>query len=364
MTTTPSFLQSNYGVQVPVYGPAKPTTPQFLQPNYGFQVPSDIRGISTEQNSTSTGGGAPAPTNNVSNPVSSGPSPEDIYKQQQVDAISNKWGSYFSSLDQMLGELPSQASTLQSTANINAGQNTSDLQASTDQQKTELARQADRVNQNQVKTLKDVSSNIRNLMQAGNTFLGAQGAGDSSAVNQYAYGLTKIGSQQRGDVQAQTQQQLGDIDARITQVGNIFTQEKQRIDSELGERMNNIATWLADQQTAIKQAKANGQLQKGTDIQSLSDNLYQMAVSKAQQYQNAYTSQQSALQTWALNNSSSLKEAQSKLASAGQFTATNPVVAPINGTPQFNSQPTSAGAYGGWSGQSLTDEQKRQLGLA
>lgn len=306
-----------------------------------------------------SGGDSPAPQ--PAQP--SGPSPEEIYKQQQISNISNKWNGYFSTLDNILGGLPGQADTLKSTANIQAGQSVNDLTASTDQSKADLYKSEDKINTNQVKSLKDISSNIRNLMQAGNTYLGAKGAGDSSAVNQYAYALTKLGSQQRGDVTAQTNDMLNDVNDRLSKVNNVYTQEKQRIDSELNIQINNIASWLATQQQAIQQAKAQGQLDKGTDIQALTENLYNIAVQKATQLQNVFQDQQAALQTWALNNSNSLKEAQSKLGSYGSFQVQAPSYGAINGTPQFGTQPTNS-FYGGGGSQSFTDEEKKALGLA
>jgi len=310
---------------------------------------------------TPTGGGTPAPTGSEPSQPS-GPSPEEIYRQQQIENISNKWSGYFSGLDQLMGGLPGQADILKSTADIQSGQQQADLLASTEEQKAALGKQTQQTQVGQVKTLKDISNNIRNLMQAGNVYLGARGAGDSSAINQYAYALTKLGSQQRGDVVTQVNQTLNDINDRLTKVGNIFTQEKNRIGSELSVQINNIATWLADQQQAIKQAKLQGELDKSTDIQALTDNLYNIAVQEATKLQNAYQEQTSALQTWALNNSTSLKEAQSKLSGYGSFQAPALSYKSISGTPQFDQSGNMAVQYGGGF-QQLTDEEKRRLGM-
>jgi len=70
------------------------------------------------------------------------------------------------------------------------------------------------VEKNQVKTLRDLSENVRNSFMAGNVYLGARGAGDSSASNQYAYALTKMGSKQRADIMNNTSGIMGDIDNR------------------------------------------------------------------------------------------------------------------------------------------------------
>jgi hypothetical protein len=313
---------------------------------------------------TGTGGGVPTTQQPIPQPQqSSGPSPEDIYRQQEISNIDNKWNSYFSGLDQLMGGLPGQADLLKESANIQAGQQVSDLTASTQENQAALGKQQVQAETGQVKTLKDISNNIRNLMQAGNTYLGSRGAGDSSAVNQYAYALTKLGSQQRGDVMTQTRQIVDNINDRLSKVGNVFTQEKNRIESELSQQVNGIAQWLSTQQEQIKQAKLQGGLDKSADIQGLTSNLYNIAVQKATQLQNAYQERMGALQTWALNNSTSLKEAQSKLQDAGSFVAPQQTYQNISGTPQIDQAGNMNVQYGGGF-QQFSDEEKRRLGLA
>jgi hypothetical protein len=358
-----------------IYGSSQ-TDPNFANyqgsQTYNFQpvassggVPVNAQGQTQIGTSGSVLGAntASTPTQQTTEPSQpSGPSAEEIYRQQQVNNISNKWDSYFGSLDNMMGQLPGQVDLLKENANIQAGQQVSDLTASTDQNKADLTKQIGQAETGQVKTLKDVSDNIRNLMQAGNTYLGSKGAGDSSAVNQYAYALTKLGSKARGDVMSQTKTIIDNINDRLAKVGNIFTQEKNRVESEKNLQMNNIAQWLVDQQRTIEQAKAQGQLDKGTDIQALTDNLYNVAVQKATQYENFYNEKIGALQEWAMNSSTSLKEAQSKMSGYADFLAPAQTYQSISGTPQV-SQPGSAGVqYGGYSG--FTDEEKRRLGIA
>ncbi len=219
--------------------------------------------------------------------------PNADYNNQMLNLIDQNQND-------LLGGLTPSYNNQINMANQWGQQSTNDLNANVQSNVGDLNKQIGTVEQGQVKSLKDVADNIRNLMQSGNTYLGARGAGDSSAVNQYAYGLTKLGSQQRGDVMAQTKDQIGKINDNIAKVNLVATQEKQKIDYEVGQKTQEIAQWFADQQTQIKSA-AN------KDKQALATNLYNQAVSQLAQLQNYAQSRQAQVESWALSNSTSAK---------------------------------------------------------
>lgn len=295
------------------------------------------------------------------NKQSSGPSYEDQMRGQ----IDSGYNNYFSELDNMLGGLDTQKQSQENIANIQSNQQISDLGASTQQNIGKLEEEKTKVMDNQVKTLKDISGNIRNLLQAGNTYLGSRGAGDSSAVNQYGYATTKLGSQQRGDVMGQTRQILSTIGSKIADVNNIFTQEKNRIQSELGVKVQEIASWFADAQNQLRQAKAQGQLNKSADLQALTTNLYNQAVQQLTNIQNQTAKRQSQLETWALNNSKSLAEAKANLSGIAQYSAPTQAYSAISGTPRFDQQGNMGVDFRGGvgTGFGLTDDQKDMLGI-
>jgi len=292
------------------------------------------------------------PTNNP--PAGpSGPSQEELHRQQMEGLIGQN------EQDLLGGLTPSYQNQL-NMANQWGQQSKSDLNTNVQSNIGDLTKQIGTTEQNQVKSLKDVADNIRNLMQAGNTYLGARGAGDSSAVNQYAYGLTKLGSQQRGDVMAQTKNEISKINDNIAKVNLVATQEKQKIDYEVGQKTQEIAQWFADQQTQIKSA-AN------KDKQALATNLYNQAVSALSQLQNYAQSRQAQIQSWALSNSTSAKEAIQKMQQYGSYQAAAPVYNPIAGgiTTDAGGNMTSAFRGGGTGGlTNLSEEQKRLLGIA
>lgn len=256
--------------------------------------------------------------------------------------------------DLMGGLMPSRDAQL-NQANMWGTQQTNDLNANVQSNVGDLNTQIGKTEQGQVKTLKDVADNIRNLMQAGNTYLGARGAGDSSAVNQYAYGLTKLGSQQRGDVMSQTKNIIADINGQIAKVNMVATQEKNRIQSEVGQKTQEIAQWFADQQTNIKSA-AN------KDKQALATNLYNQAVSQLSQLQNYAQSRQAQIESWALSNSTTAKEALAKVQQYGQFQAPGQQYSPISGNINTDAGGNMSSAFrGGGTGNATQDEYLKRL---
>lgn len=292
---------------------------------------------------------------------SSGPSYEDQMRGQ----IDSGYNSYFSELDNMLGGLDTQRQSQENIANNSFTGNVTDLGLQRDQNLGELGTQERKVEEGQVKTLKDISNNIRNLMQAGNTYLGSRGAGDSSAVNQYGYALTKLGSQQRGDVMGQTRQIMSDIGDRKSKLDNVYMQEKNRLTVEKDNAVQGIASWFADAQNQLRQAKAQGQLNKSQDLQALTTNLYNQAVQQLTNIQTQTSQKQAQLESWALNNSKSLAEAKANLAGVAQYSAPTQSYSQISGTPQFDQQGNMGVDFRGGvgTGFGLTEDQKRLLGL-
>jgi hypothetical protein len=316
---------------------------------------------------TSTNGGNPPPSGNPPPtpppPGNDDPNAAELYRQQQEGYINTGYGNYFDSLDRQLNEtLPGQMTGLQDEANAWATGQTQDVNSQTGQNIADLTKQTGVAEQGQVKTLKDISGNIRNLMNAGNTYLGSMGAGDSSAVNQYAYGLTKLGSQQRGDVMSQTKTIIDNINDRISKVKNIATQETNRVQSELGQKLGQISQWFETARQGIIDAKGKGLLAKSSDLQALSTNIYNQAITMVTNLQQEAQTRRANIESWALTNSTTAKEALAKAQQMGAYTAPQQQYGQIQGGANFAPQGTGIG-YGGGGQESYDDMIKRLSGL-
>lgn len=220
------------------------------------------------------------------------------------------YSSFYSQLDQMLGDLGVQSGALQTQAQeqTNQQQNTLDLQKTQGEQQ---------LNQYQNKSLKDIGSTIASGFRAGNVLLGSMGAGDSSAANQYAYALAKEGSKQRGNVMA-------DVSARMGGLQQVYNTAKNNLVSGLNQKIGEIAQWFSSQQMSLRGQKAEVAKQQ-------SDQALQIAMNALSTAQNQAMGIQNALNTWVANNATSIQSAQQQIQ---QNVANNPVPGTINTTPQ------------------------------
>lgn len=273
---------------------------------------------------------SPTPTNNAP----SGPDTSALFNQ-----INSGWDSYTNQLNSMLNtDLPNQLASQQGYAKQSF--DTSFNEATNQKQSNER-----QLGEQQSASLKDLGSNMKNLFQAGNTYLGNRGAGDSSAAGQYAYALTQMGSKARAGVMAQVQ-------ARQQQIGDIFNTEKNRLQTELTSRKSQLTDWFSNAQSQIRQQLGTAGLNKSKDIQALSQNLYNQAIQAKQQIESEARAQQNQLQTWAMNNSKSVSELAANLQ---KVTANNQPFQGIGSPLTAQQQSTTPSLFGGFG---KTDEKQ------
>jgi hypothetical protein len=257
-------------------------------------------------------------------------------EQEARSAINSGYDSYFNSLNSILNEtLPGQRTAQEQIVGSQFNQGVDRLGFQKTQGLNDLAAEETKTQSAQSKTLKDISENIRNSFNAGNVYLGARGAGDSSAANQYSYALTKLGSQQRGDINSQFQGIYGDINSRMTKLGDVYNQAVNDLSYERDQKVSGIAQWFGEQQNALKMAQANGELQKGQDLATLSQNLLNVALQNLQNVQSEVSNRRSALEEWAMSNSQNIQQLQGNMgAIASAPFAQAPKAQSIVGTPQ------------------------------
>ena len=279
---------------------------------------------------STSGGGTPSPI------------PQPQPQQQQIDmsgptnAINEGYNAYFSQLDQILNSsLPSQQKAQEDIANSQYQQGVSSLGTQRDVQQQGLEGQKKTVAGQQKKTLADIANNIRNSFMAGNIYLGARGAGDSSAANQYSYALTKMGSQQRGDVNTEYAGIQNQIMERENALATTFSGALKDLEFQRNQKVSEIASWFSEQQSALKQAQAQGQLSKSKDLATISQNMLQMAMQQLQTVQSEAANKRSMLDQWAMNNATTVEGLKKNLQSvSGQVAYQNPQAQPLAGINQ------------------------------
>lgn len=286
-----------------------------------------------------TGGSAPSGgsvqgTSTLFSEPSDGGGDIDTSGDDVRDAINSGYDDYFSQLDSMLNQgLPAQMESQKNLANLQYTGGVQALQPQLQSGQNLLGRQRERTTENQSRNLRDLSSNLRNAFMTGNVFLGSRGAGDSSAANQYSYGLTKLGSQQRGGIMRQSADVMREIGDRETNLKNVYNAETNRLANERDQKIMSLSSWFAEQQNALRQAQAEGSLAKGQDLANLSQNLLNAALNQLNFVQQEASNRRSALEQWALNNANSIKQVTSNLQQVSNFQPALPQSQPVVGQP-------------------------------
>jgi len=319
---------------------------------------------------TSTGGTAPAPSDGGG---SSGPSQAEIDAARRAEEerirraeeerirgkISSGYDTYITGLDDMLNGLDTQRGHME---NIQAGQ-LEQWQTKLGEQRAEgledLQGERAKTTANQQSNFNKLAEDLRNQMRAGNIYLGARGAGDSSASNMYSYALGRQGNQIRGDLMAQTAGIQNEINKREGNLNRIYNTEINNAQTEYNNGMSEIARWFAEKQNEVGQMKNQAGLDKNLSLAQLSMDLLNQARTAAQELQDRFAAKQDALDQWAINNSNSINEVKSNLAQLSNYYAPGLTMGKVQGamgttSPQSYARPIPGNAP-------VNDEEEKDL---
>lgn len=284
----------------------------------------------------------------------------DLQREEQRarDDINAGYDSYFKELDNQLGGLGGQRSGLEQQIQGQYQSGLTDLQGQRTLGMQDIAGYRTKAETQQERNLKSLANDIQNQYMAGNVYLGARGAGDSSAANMYSYALNKLGSQQRGDIMTKTADIMQELNSKEIRLNEIFNTESNKLASDRDAKLGEVTRWYNEQLNNLSTAKAQGQMAKGQDLASLSKNMLNYAMQQLSTIQAQYANQQSALQQWAMNNSTYIGQLKQNMASVSNYSV--PTIGyNMTGTPTVDSAGNIQARYGGYA----TDEDRKNRGI-
>lgn len=287
-------------------------TQQTLITDYGNQnVQGPPPGYYSQPGGGSNTGQIPQPQPQPSQP--SGPSAEELQRQQ----VSRAYNEVTANLDRLAGLLPGMRESQEGTVNRSA-----DLQRGNIQEQLALGNQkldasAAGVRDRQVSSVRDLASNMRNLLQAGNTYLGNYGAGDSSAANLYSYALGKEANRGRADILKQANQQYADIDMKRLDIEQTANNEINKINLWKEDSLGKIGQWFDSQMFEIEIRRGEARFAKE---QAKMDILNQ-AISHLRSLDNAAAQYSQQVQSWATDRLAQINNVRMEM---GQMSTYNP----------------------------------------
>ncbi len=271
----------------------------------------------------------------------------------QQDALRNEIGSGYDNYIANLQNLYDSGFTQQKAAQENVvNTQIASAMGNLDSQKTmgmaDLQADEGTIQNNQVKTLKDISGNIRNLIYATNNKIGALGGGDSSAAKMASYAITKLGAQQFGDVKSQTATLLGEVAQRRFKLNTMYNDSVQQLDAQKTTKMLEITDWFFNKQMEIKQMQATAGFNKSQDLASLSKMYLNQATTQLQNLQAEQSNRRQLLDAWQFNNSQTVSQLQANLAKTAEYEAQMQQPRAINGNISMGgfNQSTAPFGYG------------------
>lgn len=279
-------------------------------------------------------------------PTSSSSSGGQSLNDYMRGQIEGGYNDYFSKLNDLYGGLNTQGQAQENIAQNSYNQSIKDLLANKQSSLGDIGLSEQKLQANQVKNLRDIGSNIQNQYMAGNVMLGARGAGDSSAANQYSYALNRIGSKERGNVMNQTAQSQAELENQKAKLNNIVTQETSRLDTEFANVKQQISSWLAEQQNAIKQMIAEGTLKKSQDIANATTSALNTALSLYQNKVAEVNNKKTQLEKWAFDNATNISQLKNNMASITSQIPNMPTANAVNGGVQVDSQGNLRSLFG------------------
>lgn len=340
-----------------------PTPERPAGPGLGWHGITDYYHPTAPTGDTSGGTAqAPAPSDGGG---SSGPSQAEIDAARRAEEervrnqISSGYDTYITGLDDMLNGLDTQKGHME---NIQAGQLKqweTTLGAQREEGLEDLQGEREKTTANQQSNFNKLAEDLRNQMRAGNIYLGARGAGDSSASNMYSYALGRQGNQIRGDLMAQTAGIQNEINKREGNLNRIYNTEINNAQTEYNNGMSEIARWFAEKQTEIGQMKNQAGLDKNLSLAQLSMDLLNQARQAAQELQDHFIAKQDALDQWAINNSNSINEVKSNLAQLANYYAPGLTMGKVQGAMRTSSPQTYANP--GYAPPKVDEEENKNL---
>jgi hypothetical protein len=193
-----------------------------------------------------------------------------------TQGINDNFNAYSSGIDQIKSNIDKQIADLQngvgSQSDLINGQYNPNLQSLQSQQ--QQANQ--QVTTNQTQSIRDLEDNLRSQYSAANRQLGSVGAGDSSAVGQYAQAIADQGSKARAQVLQQAQQ-------LHSQIGQQYSNQLNQLNGWKSNQILGLVNQFKAQQQQLDQQKIGANTDRVSQINALKLQLQQQATSALQQ---------------------------------------------------------------------------------
>jgi hypothetical protein len=239
-----------------------------------------------------------------------GPSPEQVRSE-----ISSAYDPVFSELDRRLGLLPEQMEPLKKQVGELASYQTGEaglakergLESLATEERGEVSRSAG--------TLRDLSANIRNLLEVAQNLYGG-----SSAVPAVATGIGKEATEARGGVLETRDEALRQIQSKATDVEKTFGQQLEKIDLWKSNQLMDITREFEARRDEIEGQKVGASQEKAQNLANLEMKIFTDAQQRLANLDQAVNQYKLNMQTWREQREGELQDYIAKLQATAKYT--------------------------------------------
>lgn len=193
-------------------------------------------------------------------------------------SMSGTFNSTIDAYKNMIGWLPEEQSSLQGQVENLAGTQKTSIQDALNAALGRYEGYRGEVLTDQKNTLQDLANNTRNMFAAGNNYLGARGAGNSSATGMYSAALTQQSNKQRGEVQRQVGEQNQAINTSEEDTRGQAQQQLDAVETWKSTRVTEIVQQYQDLKRQLTIAKAQASDAKKAALAELDRSLFESAI--------------------------------------------------------------------------------------
>jgi len=258
------------------------------------------------------------------------------YEGKVRGEIEEGYKPVFSQLDAMIGNLPGQRGEIESQLGASEASQLANVASQEQMGLRSLGAQEEKQRNLATTSLRDLEDDIRNSMQAAGRYIGAQGAGDSSASYLASEALARQAQKGRAGILSTRDEAVGDIGLKMQDVSDLANQERNKIGQWKATKLTDVATTFQNQLQQLQLAKANASKEKANSLTNLISNSYQQFISQMQALDNQALQYSQQVDMWEMQRAAELEDYAKKLSISKSYAGpdadayTNRVLALIN----------------------------------
>lgn len=250
-----------------------------------------------------------------------GPSQSDIQAQQNKvrDTINQGFNGIFSQLDSLAGLAPQYQAEDERFINDQYGLESLARQNELAANQQRLGTYRGDVANREKATLSSIAQDMRNMLKAGNSKIGAMGAADSSAVPMYNYALSKQTGQRTADVRNQSNSQYAELDRKEIDVKSAFDSAMTSLGSWKNEQLINAKERARQLLERVQNAKVGADQARLAALTNLETNILSDVTNNIRQIESEERANAKAIQNWATQRIASLQDYKLNLQKSAAF---------------------------------------------